>query len=592
MGSAFLEDPGVEEFMGFDLTALSVDEAYLNVVSEHDTDLYLYALNGDCYGCPLQPELYVTAGGSNNMTLSTHHPWTFLLTNYTGPYIRPDEVNEGCKVQGASLGEFGVYQLNLTEAGNCTFSTLKDPVFEYGAFVIAVAVYAGLGLLIAAATVARRWYSNKYSARKDDGSQVELQMTSSTLSTSEPAKAAVNKPPARIRVKSLDTFRGMSIVLMIFVNYGAGNYWFLEHSTWNGLQVADLVFPWFMWIMGVCIPMGLRSALKRKTPKYKIFLRILKRAIKLFILGIILNSLGGWIYLDKYRIPGVLQRFAITYLVTAGIALAFTPEQPPQYQSDVGIIMSDVIQILPQWAVHLLIVMAHTLITFLLPVPDCPTGYLGPGGVALMDNGTALPQCVGGAAGEVDRWLLTSAHLYQNPTAKVIYGSAAFDPEGVLGSMTSIFQVFLGLQAGMVLQAHKSHRGRVLRWLVWSVVLGALGAGLSGASMNDGVIPLNKNLWSLSYVFVTSCFAYFLLASCYLLVDVWGFWSGAPFFQAGMNSIFLYCGHNVAYNLFPWHYIVGNMNTHLALLTECLWGTTLWVLMAFYMYHKKQFYAV
>lgn len=63
------------------------------------------------------------------------------------------------------------------------------------------------------------------------------------------------------------------------------------------------------------------------------------------------------------------------------------------------------------------------------------------------------------------------------------------------GSMTSIFQVFLGLQAGMILQAHKSHHGRVGRWMAWSLMLGAVGAGLCGASMNDGVIPVNKNLW-------------------------------------------------------------------------------------------------
>ncbi|KAK8754056.1 hypothetical protein OTU49_009163 [Cherax quadricarinatus] len=434
----------------------------------------------------------------------------------------------------------------------------------------------------------------RYTHSRDDGSQVELQMAGSTTTIRETDKSNTTPPPAapKPRLKSLDTFRGMSIVIMIFVNYGAGNYWFLEHATWNGLQVADLVFPWFMWIMGVCIPMGLRSALRRQTPKPKIFFRILKRSIKLFVLGIILNSLGGWIWLDKYRVPGVLQRFAITYLVTAGVALALSPDKPPQYQSDAGIAMSDVVQILPQWVVHLLILAVHTLITFLLPVPGCPTGYLGPGGVALLQDNTSSPECVGGAAGEVDRWLLTSQHIYQNPTAKEVYGSAAFDPEGVLGSLTSIFQVFLGLQAGMVLQAHQSHHGRACRWLLWCVLLGAVGAALCNASINDGVIPVNKNLWSLSFVMVTSCFAYFLLAVCYLLVDVWGVWSGAPFYQAGMNSIFLYVGHNVAYNIFPWHYAVGLMHTHLATLTETLWGTTLWVIIALYLHHKRKFYTV
>ncbi|KAG0697816.1 Heparan-alpha-glucosaminide N-acetyltransferase [Chionoecetes opilio] len=461
--------------------------------------------------------------------------------------------------------------------------------------VICLAIYAGLGILGAGLyalyrRLARHLDRNEDSETQVQGLQIGVWPESSPATT--PKETPTTRPPSKPRLKSLDTFRGISIVVMIFVNYGAGSYWFLEHAAWHGLQVADLVFPWFMWIMGVCIPMGLASALRRNTPRKTIFLRIFKRSVKLFLLGIILNSLGGWVYLDKYRVPGVLQRFAICYLVTASIALAFTPAQPKKYQTDVGIAMSDVLQLLPQWAVHLLILAAHTLITFLMPVSGCPTGYQGPGGFALLQNGTPSPHCVGGSAGEVDRWLLTSSHIYQNPTAKTLYGSAAFDPEGVLGSLTSIFQVFLGLQAGITLRTHTTHQGRLVRWLAWAVALGALGTALCGASMNDGVIPVNKNLWSLSYVFVTSCFAFLLLSLCYLLTDVWGGWSGAPFFQAGMNSIFLYVGHNLTYNLFPWHYALGAMNTHLSLLVETLWGTTLWTITALYLHCKGKFYTV
>lgn len=588
MGGAFIEDPGTDEFEGFDLTKLKVDEAYLKVTSNDSRDLFFYTLSGDCYGCPAEHRLTITSGDERNVTLSTKYPWTFVVSETFQEYLPLENASTVCGVSEIRLGEFGVYEFSIeSEENRCRLHTLKDPVFEYGALVIAAAVYTGIALLYALLSVAYKKGTLSYFIRygKASDSQVVLSMGSSTAEVQ-------NKPPARQRLKSLDTFRGISIVVMIFVNYGSGQYWFMEHATWNGLQVADLVFPWFMWIMGVCIPMGLRSALRRKTPKTKIFLRILKRSIKLFVLGIILNSLGGWIELARYRIPGVLQRFGICYLVVSTVALIFSPQEPPQYQSNVGIFMSDVIQIIPQWAVHIVIVITHTLITFLLPVPGCPTGYLGPGGIDLLVNGTGSPNCIGGAAGEVDRFILTSAHLYQNPTAKQVYHAGAFDPEGVLGSMTSVFQVFLGLQAGMTLQAFTSHRSRIIRWLVWAAITGIIGAGLSSASMNDGVIPLNKNLWSLSFVMVTSCFAFFLLSVCYVLVDIIGVWTGAPFFQAGMNSIFLYVGHNVAYNVFPWHYKVGSMNTHLQLLAETLWGTTLWVLIGLYLFYKKKFYTV
>lgn len=591
MGRPFLEDPGMDEFLGFDLTSLGVDESYLRVTSNYEKDIAFYTLNADCYGCPLEHRMNISSGEEKNLTMDTKHPWTLVFSETFQDFLPlAQDTPHVCEVSGVGLGEFGVYEVSVgTNEELCSFNTLKKPVFEYGALVIAAAVYAGIALMYAGLTVAykKNVFFRLTSFGKNSDSQVALQMSDSTL-----ANGTQTKPTARPRVRSLDTFRGISIVVMIFVNYGGGQYWFMEHATWNGLQVADLVFPWFLWIMGVCIPMGLRSALRRGTPRSKIFARIVKRSIKLFILGIILNSLGGWNYLDRYRIMGVLQRFGICYLVVSGIALFSMPSEPPQYQSDAGIAMADILQILPQWVTHIIIVVGHTLITFLLPVPGCPTGYIGPGGIALMQDGEGSPGCIGGAAGEVDRLILTSSHLYQNPTAKFVYHSGAFDPEGILGCMTSVFQVFLGLQAGMILQAHKSHRSRLVRWLVWSAILGALGAALCSASMNDGAIPLNKNLWSLSFVLVTSCFAFFLLSACYVLVDILGGWTGAPFLQAGMNSIFLYVGHSVAYNLFPWHYTIGSMNTHLQLLAETLWGTTLWVLTALYLHHKKKFYTV
>lgn len=81
---------------------------------------------------------------------------------------------------------------------------------------------------------------------------------------------------AKKRLKSVDVFRGIAIILMIFVNYGGGHYHFIEHATWNGLHVADLVFPWFLFLMGTCIPLSLKSQLNRSASKYGIFKKILE----------------------------------------------------------------------------------------------------------------------------------------------------------------------------------------------------------------------------------------------------------------------------------------------------------------------------
>lgn len=86
--------------------------------------------------------------------------------------------------------------------------------------------------------------------------------------------------PAKKRLKSLDIFRGMSIVLMIFVNYGGGFYWWTGHAVWNGFLIADVVFPWFFFIMGVCIPISIKSTIARKTPAVKVVRKIITVSIK------------------------------------------------------------------------------------------------------------------------------------------------------------------------------------------------------------------------------------------------------------------------------------------------------------------------
>ena len=131
------------------------------------------------------------------------------------------------------------------------------------------------------------------------------------------------------RVRSLDAFRGLSITIMIFVNYGGGSYYFFNHSPWNGLTVADLVFPWFVWIMGVSLVISTQSQLRNSVPRKKIVLRVIKRSIILVFLGLIINSEGSN-DLRTFRLPGVLQRFGLTYIIVGCTEAMLLPRQFPE----------------------------------------------------------------------------------------------------------------------------------------------------------------------------------------------------------------------------------------------------------------------
>ncbi|EDO47163.1 predicted protein, partial [Nematostella vectensis] len=379
------------------------------------------------------------------------------------------------------------------------------------------------------------------------------------------------------RLKSLDTFRGISLTVMIFVNFGGGGYYFFAHSIWNGLTVADLVFPWFMWIMGVSMVLSFRVLRRKQISTYRIIIKITKRTLLLFALGLFTSN-----NLTNYRIPGVLQRFAACYFVVAVIQVLAGPsveDSQPRGSWWDGI--RDVVSLWAQWLLMFAFLIIYVVVTYATELHGCPRGYTGPGGIS--DNSSAF-NCTGGMASHVDSWLL-GKHVYQRGTFKDMYRTTvAHDPEGVMGTLTSIFIVFLGVQAGHTLFTFSHHRQRLVRWFVWAVLLGVIAIGLSGGTQNDGVIPINKNLWSISFVLATGSMAFLLLSFCYVTIEVWELWNGAPFIYPGMNSILVYCGHEWLGKHFPFSWDLDPYYTHADKLFMNIVGTSCWVAIAYYLH--------
>ncbi|XP_030421186.1 heparan-alpha-glucosaminide N-acetyltransferase isoform X4 [Gopherus evgoodei] len=398
------------------------------------------------------------------------------------------------------------------------------------------------------------------------------------------------------RLRSLDIFRGLSLIIMVFVNYGGGKYWFFKHQSWNGLTLADLVFPWFVFIMGTSISLSLNSMLRRRCSKWKLLGKALWRSFLLFLIGIVIvspNYCLGPLSWDNLRIPGVLQRLGFTYLVVAVLELVFakavaendTLLETPYFA------LRDILLYWPQWVFILTLEVTWLGLTFLLTVPGCPKGYLGPGGIG--DFGK-YPNCTGGAAGYIDRLLLGEKHIYQHPSSNALYQTTvAYDPEGILGTINSICMAFFGLQAGKIFLFYKDQHKQIMsRFFIWSVVMGIISAILTKCSKDEGYIPANKNLWSISYVTTLSCFAFLLLLLIYYLVDVKRWWSGAPFFYPGMNSILVYVGHEVFENYFPFKWKMKDSQSHGEHLAQNLVATSIWVIISYLLYRKRIFWKI
>uniref|UniRef100_A0A8C6LKF3 Heparan-alpha-glucosaminide N-acetyltransferase n=1 Tax=Nothobranchius furzeri TaxID=105023 RepID=A0A8C6LKF3_NOTFU len=493
---------------------LKMDEALLRVNNELDSDVLVTWRSERCYQCSYQQLGVIPArpspgqSSSVDFTVSTQHAITLQLNS------TPDTL-ELCKLR-FHFGEHGNYSLwmkNLTNSSRCSIVTDADPVNSY------IREFIFNGVVI--------WFL-------------------------------------------LFWFR-ISLVIMVFVNYGGGRYWFFRHESWNGLTVADLVFPWFVFIMGTSISLSVSSLLRSGSTRCSLLRKVVWRSVQLFIIGVFIinpNYCQGPLSWNNLRIPGVLQRLSWSYLVVASLDLT-----------------------LGFPFLNMLFCSLWLFLTFLLPVPGCPTGYLGPGGIGDMGR---YSDCTGGAAAFIDRWLLGENHIYQTPSSRVIYAThVPYDPEGILGSINSILMAFLGLQAGkIILHYRELPRSIMSRFLMWGLFLGAISALLTKCSTDEGFIPVNKNLWSLSYVTTLACFAFVLLVLLYYTVDVKRWWSGAPFCYPGMNSILVYVGHEVFEEYFPFRWKMANSQSHTEHLTQNLVATSCWVLISYVLYKKKIFWKI
>ena len=297
---------------------------------------------------------------------------------------------------------------------------------------------------------------------------------------------------------SLDLFRGATIAGMILVNNAGdepNSYWPLRHAQWNGWTPTDLVFPFFLFIVGVSMAYSFNSRLRRGETRQKLLAHVLWRGVALFALGLFLNGFPNHYSLSSWRVYGVLQRIAICYVI-AGILALHTKRN-----SWIA------------WAGTCLVV--YWIIIRYVPVPGfgVPTHD-----IPLLDPDRNL-------VAWFDRKLL-AGHLYEGTR----------DPEGMLSTIPAVATCLLGLLTGDWLRSARTAQQKVLGMLVSGLVGAAVGAFF------NQWLPINKKLWTSSFVLFTGGLALICLALCYWVLDIkqWrGRWTKF-FLVFGMNPIAAY----------------------------------------------------
>src|SRR5205823_6842958 len=311
-----------------------------------------------------------------------------------------------------------------------------------------------------------------------------------------PPVATRNGQPSAPRLVSLDVFRGLTVVGMVLVNNPgswAHIYWPLEHAEWNGWTPTDLIFPFFLFIVGVAIPLGLGKRVERGDSRRALFIKVAYRSVIIFLLG---EFLAGFPYfhLSTIRIPGVLQRIAVCYFFAALIFIRTRPRTQ-------AII-----------AVALLIV--YALLMKHVPAPGYYVGDLSK---------------EGSLASYIDRAVF-GPHIWKQ--------GKVYDPEGILSTMGALATTLFGVLTGhLVVRKDRTPIEKVAH-----LFIAGIGSMIIGWIWNAW-FPINKSLWTSSYVFFTGGLALQFLALCYWLIDIKGYqrWT-RPFIIFGVNAIVLFVG--------------------------------------------------
>ncbi|GAA4405375.1 DUF5009 domain-containing protein [Nibrella viscosa] len=303
-----------------------------------------------------------------------------------------------------------------------------------------------------------------------------------------------DKRPAA-RLLSLDVFRGITVAGMILVN-NPGDwghvYAPLLHAPWHGWTPTDLIFPFFLFIVGVSITFALGREKEGGNGGRGVTGKIIRRSLVLFGLGLFLNLFPKFDF-ATFRIPGVLQRIALVYLACSLIYLRTNT------RTQSGLIA--------------LLLIGYWLLMTVVPVPG--VGY------ANLEPTTNL-------GAWFDRTLL-AGHLWAS--------SKVWDPEGLLSTMPAIATGLSGVLVGTLLRSGRAEADKVA-WLFAAGCLSALGGVIWGS-----FFPINKALWTSSFVLLTSGLAMLGLALCYWFIDVQGQtkpgyrrWT-TPFVAFGVNAI-------------------------------------------------------
>ncbi|XP_053616724.1 uncharacterized protein LOC128678869 [Plodia interpunctella] len=535
--------PSVEDYHGLNLYNLSLNSAYV-IANTTLKSVFIYAANDLCYECPFNLVTELRQNEETTWIVDTSMPYTWrLMKKDLGSFSRNIKRGILCEMR-PTLKEFGVYRLDI---GRCEAKPLVPTYNSYFPLILFTSM-----LLVCGGIYAVIKFALKCRARKDG--EAELSTTDNE------------------RAKCVHFYRGVLLLLLIFITSGAGGYpvFSIKHG---GLSVADCLFCVYAWTIGIKIPTAMDEAVSKGKSKRSIFGDIFIRSFILILLGITIESTLSQFPTNVPTLWRPLEMVGVAYLLVGTVYFLSVHKLEIKSENIFFKMISNLTSLVWCWIIASFVLVTIIIFVTMLASYNCIIKIP----LTSTEYTYVVPEQSTYCNNEFTKWVNL---LFTGEAEKTILvdGFNGFSG-GILGLLSTTLSTLIGVKAGYVYLNYDKHTDRIRLWALWGLLFSVGAVVFAGISY-----AVKCNLWPISSILFVTASSHFFLITIYVLTEYYNCSSIVT--ALGETSLPILAGHLLFSKSLPFSW-PAEINNHSLFLLQNIWIVLLWISIAVFLRRNK-----